>query len=373
MGAVHGRHLQRPVQNPFVALSDASTDQTVYVGQGDADGNFDVQNVPAGDYNLAVWDEQLSYITRFKPVHVDPGQTVEVNETGDDGSAGLGVSRWFGWLDGTVYKERNNDGRYDPGDTPIPNTDMDQRWRDGSIKEGTVTDASGYYQYPTAEGGALGRWIINEQGFARFSAFPGASVHDEHSGALTASCAVDPPAAPVNPCVPNAEGGGLLMNQLLLEGHRATVDWGKRDYPIGTPGQIVGITYFATTRNEFEAYKQAHEDYEPAVPDVTVYLEGTVDPQTGAVTHTSNDVVLNKYVTDHGSSRTPARTRRGTATPSRRTAIRSLISTARTSPRCSTPRSAPTASRCRSRASRRRTGSSTAATPSRPIARVGTT
>ena len=43
------------------------------------------------------------------------------------------------------------------------------------------------------------------------------------------------------------------MNQLLLEGHRATVDWGKRDYPAGTPGQIVGITYFATTRNEFDA------------------------------------------------------------------------------------------------------------------------
>ena len=63
------------------------------------------------------------------------------------------------------------------------------------------------------------------------------------------------------------------MNQHLLEGHRTTVDWGKRDYPPGTPGQIVGITYFATTRNEFNAALQAHEDYEPAVPDVTVYLE----------------------------------------------------------------------------------------------------
>src|SRR5262249_40913677 len=62
-----------PVENPFVALSDASTDATVFVGQGDENGNFDIQNVPAGDYNLAIWDEQLSYIMRFKPVHVDPG------------------------------------------------------------------------------------------------------------------------------------------------------------------------------------------------------------------------------------------------------------------------------------------------------------
>ena len=48
-------------------------------------------------------------------------------------------------------------------------------------------------------------------------------------------------------------GRRLLTNQLLTEGHRATVDWGKRDYDAGTPGQIVGITYFATTRNEFDA------------------------------------------------------------------------------------------------------------------------
>jgi hypothetical protein len=99
-----------PVENPFVALSDASTDQTVYVGQDDGAGNFDIQNVPPGDHNLAVWDEQLSCIMRFKPVHIDPGQTVDVNATGDDGSIGLGVSRWFAWLGGKVYKDQNGNG-----------------------------------------------------------------------------------------------------------------------------------------------------------------------------------------------------------------------------------------------------------------------
>src|SRR5262249_10620263 len=153
----------------------------------------------------------------------------------------------------------------------------------------------------------------------------------------------------------------LLTNQLLSEGHRATIDWGKRDYgrvdspasvstgsttvtdaaitaddlgasvsgsfipagatitavtpgasstisaaatgdaagiavAINKPGQIVGITYFATTRNEFDARKQAHEDYEPAIPDVTVYLEG-LGPD--GIPNTPDDTVLNKYVTDH--------------------------------------------------------------------------
>ena len=285
-----------PVENPFVALSDAGTDRTVFVDRGDANGNFDIQQVPAGDYNLSIWDEQLSYIMRFKPVHVDAGQAVDVNDIGDDGVAGVGVSRWFGWLDGTVYKDNNNNGKYDQGDTAIPNTDVDQRWRDGSIKEGTVTDSTGHYEYPTAEGGALGRWIVNEQGFSRFSAYPGPSIHDEHTGTVTPSCAVAPPAVPANPCVPTDQGGGLLTNQSLLEGHRATVDWGKRDYPAGEPGQIVGITYFATTRNEFDARMQAHEDYEAAVPDVTVYLE---TPGPDGVPNTSDDVVVNKYVTDH--------------------------------------------------------------------------
>ena len=286
-----------PVDNPYVALTDAATDTTVFQGRGDANGNFDIQGVPAGTYNMSIWDEQLNYIMRFKPITVADGQTVDANDVADNGEAGVGVSRWFGWLDGHVYKDLNNNGQYDAGtDAPIANTDVDQRWRDGSIKETTVTDPSGHYEYPTAEGGALGRWFINEQGFARFQSYPGPSVHDEHTGDVTPSCAVEPPAVPANPCVPTAQGGGLLHNQLLLEGHRATVDWGKRDYPAGTPGQIVGITFNSTTRNEFDARFQASEDYEPGIPDVTVYLEL---PGPDGVPNTDDDVVANKYVTDH--------------------------------------------------------------------------
>src|SRR5215475_14244002 len=286
-----------PVDNPYIALTDAANDTTVFQGRGDDNGNFDIQNVPAGTYNMSIWDEQLNYIMRFKPITVAAGETVDANDVAQNGEAGVGVSRWFGWLQGTVYKDHNGNGQYDAGvDTPIANTDMDQRWRDGSIKEDTFTDASGHYEYPTAEGGALGRWFINEQGFARFSAFPGASAHDEITGDVTPSCSVEPPNAPANPCVPNSQGGGLLMNQTTLEGHRATVDWGKRDYPTGTPGQIVGITYFATTRNEFDARFQAHENYEPAIPDATVYLE---TPGPDGVANTDDDVIVNKYVTDH--------------------------------------------------------------------------
>src|SRR5581483_3531503 len=152
--------LGEPVQDPFVALSDASTDRLVYAGRGDSAGNFDIQGVPAGAYNMAIWDEQLSYIIRLTRVTVAEGETVDVNEIDPLGNVGIGVSRWFGWLGGYVYKDLNLNGVMDPGEPVIPNTDVDLRWRDGTIKESTVTGPDGYYEYPTAEGGPLGRWFI---------------------------------------------------------------------------------------------------------------------------------------------------------------------------------------------------------------------
>ena len=150
---------------------------TVYVGQGDGDGGFDIQNVPAGTYNMAIWDEQLSYIIRFLTVTVADG---EVAELGD-----VGVSRWFGWLSGDVYLDENGDQIRQPDEPGIPNTDVDQRWRDGSVKEDTLTDLNGHYEYPTAEGGPLGKWIIGEQGFGRLGV-TGATVYDENTGAPSA-------------------------------------------------------------------------------------------------------------------------------------------------------------------------------------------
>jgi hypothetical protein len=277
-----------PVRNAYIALANNNNDVTQYVGQADGDGNFSIPDVPAGSYTLSIWDEQLSYIIRFVPLTVSAGQALDLGD--------VGVSRWFGWLGGYVYFDENNNGVRDCTDptdpstceTPVGNTDMDERWRDGSIKDATTTDEAGYYEYPQAEGGPLGKWFINEQGFARFSAFPGASVHNEINYDDVTK-------------IPTDQGGALLSNQLLTEGHRANVDWGKTHYPDSEPGQIVGVTYWATTRNEMDAFMQAHEDYEPGIPDVTVTLEGLgPDGQPG----TDDDVVLNKYVTDHWSQPT---------------------------------------------------------------------
>jgi hypothetical protein len=382
-----------PVESPYIALSDSTSDLQVWVGQGDSDGNFTVTGVPAGTYNVAIWDEQLSYIMRFLTVTVADGQTVDLDQLDQDADGQpdgfVGISRWFGWLsgyvyqdtgvaaDGTIFPDGNGNGVRDCADMSdwttcepgLAGYDLDQRWRDGSIKEDTLASGvgdphgPGYYEYPTAEGGPLGKFIIGEVGFARFGTEPGASVHDEldpmNQAKVKHICA-DPPDASPAAC-DSSEGGGLLTNQLLSEGHRAWVDWGKRPYndtaattldgPIddtattivlasaagfpssdgwqlkvegetmlvtdasaapsltvqrgyngttaashaagapatyaGEPGQIVGITYFATTRNEFFGNTATNENYEAAIPDVEVRLEST------------DGTVLNDYITDH--------------------------------------------------------------------------
>jgi len=60
---------------------------------------------------------------------VAAGQTVNADETGDDGEVGVGVSRWFGWLDGDVYKDVNGNGKRDAGEPILGDVTLSSRIR----------------------------------------------------------------------------------------------------------------------------------------------------------------------------------------------------------------------------------------------------
>ena len=267
-----------PVPEPYVALSDTATDEQVWTGRGDEDGNFTVPSVPAGTYMVSIWDEQLQWIIRLFSVTVGADQQVDLGD--------VGVSRWYSWLSGVVYRDTNKNGTRQPNEPTIPGIDLDTRWRDGTVIQAAFTDPSGRYEFPEAEGGIVGKFVVGEVGFGRFGT-TGAQLHDEFAqfgGPDTVTH------------VPDDLSGGLLTNQYLVEGHRSVVDWGKFNYAPGETGPIVGIVYHATTRNELDARFQLGEDYEPGIPDATVRLWGLGDD---GEPNTLDDVLLNEAQADH--------------------------------------------------------------------------
>ena len=175
VGALHRRHVQRSGREPVRRALRRVDRPDGLRRPGDAAGNFDIQNVPAGDYNLAIWDEQLSYIMRFKPVHVDAGpdrRRQRDRRRRQRRRRRLALVRLAGRL--RLQGRERQRASTTPASTRRSRTPT---WTSAGAtarsRRRTFTDPNGYYEYPTAEGGALGRWIINEQGFARFSAYPG--------------------------------------------------------------------------------------------------------------------------------------------------------------------------------------------------------
>jgi hypothetical protein len=293
-----------PVFRPWIALTDVGgSDTQVYRTRGNSDGTFIINNVPAGTYQMTIWDDPLDYIIAFRTVIVGEGEFVDLGD--------VGVFRWFGWVSGYVFLDDGVDSLGNPVgaagngirdcadptvlstcERPLPQTDLDIRFRDGSIGAATFTDINGYYEFPEARG-PLGRTEVAEVGFGRF-ATSGHSLHNEHYSnhpdQFTDSVTV----------LPSDLGGDLLLSQLTLEGKRSIIDWGKRPW-VGTEnGGITGIVYYAVTRNEFEARLAAAEDYEPGIPGVTLRLWG---PGPDAILNTpatpsSDDLLLYEVQTD---------------------------------------------------------------------------
>ncbi len=312
-----------PVYKPAIALSGIGADDfQVYTAHGNADGTFEIPNVPPGTYQMTIWDDPLDYIITYRTVTMPAaGGNVDMGE--------IGIFRWFGWSSGYVFLDTGilEDGTAggvalnsirDCADMVaktncergIPGVDLDLRFRDGSVKKATFTDENGYYEYEE-ELGPMFKFDIAEVGYGRFQQ-TGHSWHSDllnnpegdHDGDLIPN-AIDPDLA--TPAVVDpSTGGGLLLNMLTLEGKRNWIDWGKRPYDTTDPtehGGITGITLYATTRNEFEARLAAAEDYEPGIPSVTVKLWSVLEDIDGNPILDVNgmpqtNVVLNEVQTD---------------------------------------------------------------------------
>ena len=79
-----------------------SGDTAVWVGRGDADGTFNIPDVPDGNYTLTWWDEPQNYILDLINVTVNDGETVDTGI--------LPLTGWWTEFDGYVFNDTNRNG-----------------------------------------------------------------------------------------------------------------------------------------------------------------------------------------------------------------------------------------------------------------------
>ncbi len=249
----------KPIPNPWIALSDLTHgDTAVYVGQGDANGAFDISGVPDGNYILTWWDEPQDYILDL----------FQVTVAGDQVDMGvLPLTGWWTTLEGYVFNDLNRNGVRDAGEGGISGYTLTMRKRENSLMDRgakvVTTEADGYYfmenTYPMTQ------WLVME---AYNDLFYTTGVTYQTDNQPTPTTIL---------------GAGVDVNVLPIIGLGGRLDWGVHAYdPTGANGidpqngGIVGTVSYDTTRAELDPRYAGAEDWQPSIPGLTVNLYSPV-------------------------------------------------------------------------------------------------
>jgi len=295
-----GSKMGNPIVKPWLSLADLQQgDQAVWVGQGDANGAFNISGVPDGNYSLSWWDEPQNYFINMVNVTVSNGDTVQMGN--------VPTSGWWTEYDGYVFSDTNRNGVKDPGESGLPNFTLTMRKQDNSLMDrGTnvvTTNSTGYYHFESAY--PLSEWTVMENYNDSF-----------YTTGVTYQ-------ADNQPTPTTIKGAGVDVSVLSIIGLSGRMDWGVHPYdPTGANGidprngGIVGSVSYDTTRNELDPQYAASEDWQPGVSDVPVELYATVDcgTNTDAPCGGTNDAfelksdgslatgkLLNTYLSEHWS------------------------------------------------------------------------
>jgi len=251
-----------------VALnSQGGSGATIAIAQCDQDGNFVLKNVPAGIYEIAIWDQWLDQIIQKKAVTIADAAPVEV------ALGNIPVLGWFTQHDQNMFMDTNRNGIYDIGEIGLANVLMTNRYRDGSISNQTLTDSSG--NGLLAELFPLFNWYVSEADTTRFKQ-TGVNVIVDGGG-------------PVDTVGPGAGlwasiyATGVSSNRVEIPGaysygnqgfisQRNTINWGRVPYAQGENGGIQGFVVYGSTRPVDDQRYNVQTLWEPLIPRVTVNL-----------------------------------------------------------------------------------------------------
>jgi hypothetical protein len=350
-GQIVNNHMSRPPDYTFyrgfpfdwttawVGLNDlnqGAIGKAVYAQPTNNNGKFNITGVPAGNYELAVFDSNLDLVIALLPITVNPDLSCST-PTGSCNLSEVSVFNWFARMESTVFSDLNQNGFRDqdingvlePG---IPDQTVNLRWRSGNLYQTAVTDSEGYVPFDQVF--PFFHWLVAEVDFARFKATGATFVVDAggpvlpHNGWVWPSFDVLTPQAQCvddgtgtgatvgyDPATGTCPGGSEAVNlntpdnnnlsrtevgPVLTQGFQAflgqtnVIQWAKATYGTGENGGISGIVYYATTRAEDDPELGVAEPWEAGIPRVQVNLyqdanwDGIPDTTTPILTTTTD-------------------------------------------------------------------------------------
>ncbi len=275
-----GAKVDKPIPFPWIALNDLDNgDTAVFIGRGDANGAFDIANVPDGTYTMTWWDEPQDYILQVQNITVTGGEIVDVGLLQSLG--------WWAQFEGYVFNDTNRngvmdwhdtdgDGCPDPGEGErgVANFGLTMRKRENSLMDrgatAVSTDACGRYFMENAY--PMTQWLVMEA-YSDLFYTTGYTYQSDNQ-----------------PTPTTILGAGVDVSVLPIIGLGGRLDWGVHAYdPAGVTGGvdprnggIVGTVSYDTTRNELDPRYAAVEDWQPGVPGLTVDLYSPVACGTNA-------------------------------------------------------------------------------------------
>ncbi|MGC4121321.1 MAG: Ig-like domain-containing protein [Myxococcales bacterium] len=263
-----------------VLNSQGGTGPAIASAQCDPDGNFTLTAVPAGTFELAVFDQWLDQIIQSVAVTV-PAATATVD------LGNIAVLSWFTQYDQNIFQDLNQNGVYDPGEPGISNVPLTVRYRNGAPSNATLTDSNGNGLLP--ELFPLFNWYVAEADTTRYKQTGVTIVVDgggkpdtagDGAGLWTSTYPTG--GSSVRTEIPGALSYGV---QSFIS-QRNQVNWGRTPYVPGENGGIVGYIVNSTTRPFDDMRYNVQTLWEPLVPRVTVnlYKKETLPDGTEALT-----------------------------------------------------------------------------------------
>ena len=257
----------------YAALSSTFCRVTLNPGSGSAstiaatqckeDGSFTFKNVPPGTYQAAVFDRWLDQIIQTVAVTVPNLPTPQTVDMGD-----IPVLSWFTQLD---LNQLRDDGKGNL--SGLQDQNLVVRYRNGSISNQTLTDASG--NGILVELFPLFNWYVTESDTTRYKQKTVRIIVDgggqvDKGGEFAGLTATTYPNG--DSSIRTETPGAFSYGTQGFISQRSRIEWIKTPYAAGENGGIQGNVVLAVTRAYDDQRLNVQSIWEPLVPRVRVNL-----------------------------------------------------------------------------------------------------